>query len=170
MLAELGRIASHLVFYACFGGDLGGQTALLFGFKEREMIHDILDEVTGSRLTTNFFRPGGSVHDVPETFIPRVTSFLKHLEKTMVDYERFLSKNIIVWKEQRNRHPSKEDAIAYGCSGPVLEIGCFYDVRKNDPYGIYISTRFNVPVTYNGDTNDRYGGSYCRNSRIHKNP
>jgi NADH-quinone oxidoreductase subunit D len=158
MLAELGRIASHLVFYACFGGDLGGQTALLFGFKEREMIHDILDEVTGSRLTTNFFRPGGSVHDVPDTFIPRVTSFLKHLEKTMVDYERFLSTNIIVLERTKGIGIlSKEDAIAYGCSGPVLRAsGVSYDVRKNDPYGIYSQLDFNVLVTYNGDTYDRY--------------
>ena len=96
MLQELGRIASHLVFYGCFGGDLGGQTCLLFGFKEREMIHDILEEVTGSRLTTNFFRPGGSRYDVPDTFIPRVKAFLDHMEDTMKDYERFLSKNIIV--------------------------------------------------------------------------
>lgn len=71
MMAELGRIASHLVFYGCFGGDLGGQTPLIYGFKEREMIHDILDQETGSRLTTNFFRPGGSRFDVTDAFLPR---------------------------------------------------------------------------------------------------
>ena len=157
MLAELGRIASHLVFMLVLWRPWWSNGSLIW-FKEREMIHDILDEVTGSRLTTNFFRPGGSVHDVPDTFIPRVTSFLKHLEKTMVDYERFLSTNIIVLERTKGIGIlSKEDAIAYGCSGPVLRAsGVSYDVRKNDPYGIYSQLDFNVPVTYNGDTYDRY--------------
>ena len=158
MLQELGRIASHLVFFACFGGDLGGQTCLLYGFKEREMIHDILEEVTGSRLTTNFFRPGGSRYDVPDTFIPRVKAFLDHMDDTMKDYERFLSKNIIVLERSKGIGIlSKEDAIAYGCSGPVLRAsGVNFDVRRANPYSIYDSFDFEVPVTYNGDCYDRY--------------
>ena len=158
MLQELGRIASHLVFFACFGGDLGGQTCLLYGFKEREMIHDILEEVTGSRLTTNFFRPGGSRDNVPETFIPRVKAFLDHMEDTMRDYERFLSKNIVVLERSVGIGVlSKEDAIAYGCSGPVLRAsGVNFDVRRANPYSIYDSFDFEVPVTYNGDCYDRY--------------
>ena len=158
MLQELGRIASHLVFYGCFGGDLGGQTCLLFGFKEREMIHDILEEVTGSRLTTNFFRPGGSRYDVPDTFIPRVKAFLDHMEDTMKDYERFLSKNIIVLERSIGIGVlSKEDAIAYGCSGPVLRAsGVNFDVRRANPYSIYDQLDFDVPVFHNGDCYDRY--------------
>ncbi len=158
MMAELSRIASHLVFYACFGGDLGGQTPLIYGFKEREMIHDIFDEETGSRLTTNFFRPGGSTHDVTDTFIPRVKAFLKHLKPTMVDYERLLSKNLIVLERNIGIGVlTKEQAIAYGCSGPMLRAsGVNYDVRKNDPYSIYDRFEFDIPVTYNGDNYDRY--------------
>ncbi|MCF0215113.1 MAG: NADH-quinone oxidoreductase subunit D [Fibrobacteraceae bacterium] len=158
ILQELGRVASHMVFFACFGGDLGGQTCLLYGFKEREMVHDIIEEVTGSRLTTNFFRPGGSTFDVPDTFIPRVKAFIKHMDKTMKDYERFLSKNIIVLERTKGIGIlSKEDAIAYGCTGPMLRgSGVKYDVRKNDPYSIYDQFDFDVPVTYNGDTYDRY--------------
>ena len=158
MLQELGRIASHLVFYGCFGGDLGGQTCLLFGFKEREMIHDILEEVTGSRLTTNFFRPGGSRYDVPDTFIPRVKAFLDHLEGAMRDYERFLSKNIIVLERSIGIGVlTKEDAIAYGCSGPVLRAsGVNFDVRRANPYSIYDQFDFDIPVFQNGDCYDRY--------------
>ena len=158
ILAELSRIASHLVFYACFGGDLGGQTVLLYGFKEREMIHDIFEEVTGSRLTTNFFRPGGSNKDIPETFVPRVKALLKHLESALSDYDRLLTKNIAVMDRSVGVGVlSKEDAIAYGCSGPVLRAsGVSYDVRKNDPYSIYASLDFKVPVFYNGDCYDRY--------------
>lgn len=158
MLSELGRIASHLVFFGCFGGDLGGQTCLLFGFKEREMVHDILEEVTGSRLTTNFFRPGGSRFDVPENFIPRVKAFLDHMDDTMKDYERFLSKNIIVLERSIGVGVlSKEDAIAFGCSGPVLRAsGVDFDVRRANPYSIYDQMDFDVPVFHNGDCYDRY--------------
>ncbi|SHK29418.1 NADH dehydrogenase subunit D [Fibrobacter sp. UWEL] len=158
MLSELGRIASHLVFFGCFGGDLGGQTCLLFGFKEREMIHDMLEEVTGSRLTTNFFRPGGSRFDLPEGFIARVKSFLDHMEDTMKDYERFLSKNIIVLERSIGVGVlSKEDAISLGCSGPVLRAsGVDFDVRRANPYSIYDQMDFDVPVFHNGDCYDRY--------------
>lgn len=158
MLSELGRIASHLVFFGCFGGDLGGQTCLLFGFKEREMIHDMLEEVTGSRLTTNFFRPGGSRFDLPEGFIARVKSFLDHMEDTMKDYERFLSKNIIVLERSIGVGIlSKEDAISLGCSGPVLRAsGVDFDVRRANPYSIYDQMDFDVPVFHNGDCYDRY--------------
>ncbi|MFA6835111.1 MAG: NADH-quinone oxidoreductase subunit D [Fibrobacteraceae bacterium] len=158
MMAELGRIASHLVFYGCFGGDLGGQTPLIYGFKEREMIHDIFDEQTGSRLTTNFFRPGGSRNDVTDTFIPRVKAFLEHLKPTMEDYETLLSKNLIVLERTKGVGVlTKEEALSFGCSGPVARAsGVNYDVRKNDPYGIYDTFDFNVPVRYTGDNYDRY--------------
>ncbi|MDR1759150.1 MAG: NADH-quinone oxidoreductase subunit D [Fibrobacter sp.] len=158
MLSELSRIASHLVFYACFGGDLGGQTPLIYGFKERDMAHDIIEEVTGSRLTTNYFRPGGSTKDVPENFVERLKAFLKHLEPTLADYERLLSKNIVVLDRNKGIGIlSKEDAIAFGCSGPVLRAsGVKYDVRKNDPYGIYDRFDFEIPVGKTGDNYDRY--------------
>lgn len=167
MLQELGRIASHMVFFGCFGGDLGGQTSLLFGFKEREMVHDILEEVTGSRLTTNFFRPGGSRFDVPDTFIPRVKSFLDHMVDTMKDYERFLSKNIIVRERSIGIGVlSAEDAIAFGCSGPVLRAsGVEFDVRRANPYSIYDQLEFDVPTAVNGDCYDRYN---VRIAEIHE--
>lgn len=158
MLCELNRIASHLVFYACYGGDLGGQTALLYGFKEREMIHDIFEEVCGQRLTMNYFRPGGSVKDVPDTFIPRVKAFLEHLKQAMNDYEKFLSKNVIMlFRSKKIGVLSKEKAIELGCSGPVLRAsGVNFDVRKNNPYSIYSSLNFNVPVASEGDCYARY--------------
>ncbi len=158
MLCELNRIASHLVFYACFGGDLGGQTALLYGFKEREMVHDIFEEVCGQRLTMNFFRPGGSIKDVPDTFIPRIKAFMEHLKPTLKDYETLLTKNIIVlFRSQGVGVLSKERAIALGCSGPVLRAsGSDYDVRKNDPYSIYGSLDFDVPTATEGDCYARY--------------
>lgn len=158
IMAELSRLASHLVFYACYGGDLGGQTVLLYGFKEREMIHDIFEEVTGSRLTTNFFRPGGSRYDIPDTFVPRVKDLLRHLDETLPDYDKLLTKNVAMLARSVGvGYLSREDAIAYGCSGPVLRAsGVQYDVRRNDPYSIYGKLDFEVPVFYNGDCYDRY--------------
>jgi NADH-quinone oxidoreductase subunit D len=167
MINELNRIASHLGFYACFGGDMGGQTTLLWGFKEREMIHDIFDEVCGQRLTMNYFRPGGSSQDVPDTFIPRVKDVVEKVKVAMVDYERFLSKNIVVVERSVGIGKlSKEQAIAYGCSGPVLRAsGVNYDVRKNDPYSIYDRFDFNVPVDTAGDNYARYN---VRIAEIHE--
>ena len=158
MMAELGRIASHLVFYGCFGGDLGGQTPLIYGFKEREMIHDIFDEQTGSRLTTNFFRPGGSRYDVTDTFIPRVKDFLEKLKPAMEDYERLLSTNLVVLERTQGIGVlSKKDALAFGCSGPVARAsGVNYDVRKNDPYGSSGTFDFQVPIRTEGDCYARY--------------
>lgn len=158
MMAELGRIASHLVYYGCFGGDMGGQTPLIYGFKEREMIHDIFDEVTGSRLTTNFFRPGGSRFDVTDTFIPRVKAFLDHLEPTMKDYELLMSKNIIVLERNVGiGELTRSQAISFGCSGPVLRAsGVPYDVRRNDPYSIYDRFDFDIPIETDGDNYARY--------------
>lgn len=158
MMAELGRIASHLVYYGCFGGDMGGQTPLIYGFKEREMIHDIFDEVTGSRLTTNFFRPGGSRFDVTDTFIPRVKAFLDHLEPTMKDYELLMSKNIIVLERNVGIGVlTRSQAISFGCSGPVLRAsGVPYDVRRNDPYSIYDRFDFDIPIETDGDNYARY--------------
>lgn len=158
IMAELSRLASHLVFYACYGGDLGGQTVLLYGFKEREMIHDIFEEVTGSRLTTNFFRPGGSRYDIPDTFVPRVKDLLRHLDETLPDYDKLLTKNVAMMARSVGvGYLSREDAIAYGCSGPVLRAsGVQYDVRRNDPYSIYGKLDFEIPVFHNGDCYDRY--------------
>lgn len=158
MVSELNRIASHLVFYACFGGDMGGQTTLLYGFKEREMIHDLFDKLCGQRLTMNYFRPGGSVQDVYPAFVADIKDLIVKIRAAMVDYEKFLSKNIVVLERSIGIGKiSREQAIAYGCSGPVLRAcGVNYDVRRNDAYGIYDRLDFQVPVAYNGDNYDRY--------------
>lgn len=158
MVNELNRVASHLVFYACFGGDLGGQTTLLYGFKEREIIHDLFDKLCGQRLTMNYFRPGGSTHDAYPGFVADVQDVVAKVRKAMVDYERFLSKNIVVLERSKGIGVlSKEKAIAYGCSGPVLRAsGVSYDVRRNNPYSIYDRFDFEVPIAQGGDTYDRY--------------
>lgn len=158
MVNELQRISSHLIFWSAFGGDLGAVSAFLYGFKEREKITQIFDEMAGARLTMNFFRPGGSIMDVQDGFVDQIRDVLKSLDKTLLEYDKLITGNYIVRERTEGIGLlSKEDAISYGCSGPVLRAsGVDYDVRKKNPYSAYGQFDFKVPVYQEGDTLARY--------------
>ncbi|MEN8189297.1 MAG: NADH-quinone oxidoreductase subunit D [Thermodesulfobacteriota bacterium] len=158
MLSELQRIQSHLLWWGVSGMDLGAVTTFLYGFKERELITDIFEELCGARLTMNFFRPGGSFADVPDTFIGRVKNVIEVMKPALDEYNRLLSGNIIFLERTRNIGIlSRENALSYGCSGAVLRAsGVSYDVRKNDCYSIYDRFEFDVPTRTTGDCFDRY--------------
>lgn len=158
MVSELQRIQSHLLWWGVSGMDLGAVTTFLYGFKERELITDIFEELCGARLTMNFFRPGGSFADVTDTFIPRVKEVIEVMKKALDEYNTLLTGNIIFQERTKNIGIlTKEVALSYGCSGAVLRgSGISYDVRKNDPYSIYDRFDFDVPVGSTGDCFDRY--------------
>ncbi len=158
MICELQRLQSHLLWWATFGMDLGALTAFLYGFDQREQITDIFEDVCGARLTMNYFRPGGSYCDVPDTFIPRVKAVLEGMEKSLDEYADLVGGNMIIQERcQGIGVLTKEKAISYGCSGPVARAaGVDYDVRRDDPYGIYDRFDFDVPLGKNGDCYDRY--------------
>jgi NADH-quinone oxidoreductase subunit D len=158
MVSELQRIQSHLLWWGVSGMDLGAVTTFLYGFKEREMITDIFEELCGARLTMNFFRPGGSFADVTDTFIPRVREVIETMHRALDEYNTLLTGNIIFQERTRGIGIlSKEDALSYGCSGAVLRAsGISYDVRKDDPYSIYDRFDFDVPIGSSGDCFDRY--------------
>ncbi|MCI5144912.1 MAG: NADH-quinone oxidoreductase subunit D [Candidatus Electrothrix sp. AR3] len=158
MICELQRIQSHLLWWGVMGMDLGGFTPFLYGFREREIITDIFEELCGARLTMNYFRPGGSSLDVPDTFVPRIKDFIKIMYKALDEYNTLLSGNIIFQERTRNIGIlPKEIALSYGCSGAVLRAsGVSYDVRKNDPYSIYDQFDFEVPIGSQGDSLERY--------------
>ena len=158
MVCELQRIQSHLLWWGVSGMDLGAVTTFLYGFKERELITDIFEELCGARLTMNFFRPGGSFADVTDTFIPRVENVIEVMHKALDEYNTLLTGNIIFQERTKNIGIlSKEDALSYGCSGAVLRAsGIAYDVRKNDPYSIYDRFDFDIPIGSTGDCFDRY--------------
>ncbi|MEA2114774.1 MAG: NADH-quinone oxidoreductase subunit D [Thermodesulfobacteriota bacterium] len=158
MVSELQRIQSHLLWWGVSGMDLGAVTTFLYGFKERELITDIFEELCGARLTMNFFRPGGSFADVTDTFIPKVKNVIEIMHKALAEYNTLLTGNIIFQERTKNIGIlSKETALSYGCSGAVLRAsGISYDVRKNDPYSIYERFDFDVPVGSIGDCFDRY--------------
>jgi NADH-quinone oxidoreductase subunit D len=158
MVCELQRIQSHLLWWGVSGMDLGAVTTFLYGFKERELITDIFEELCGARLTMNFFRPGGSFADVTDEFIPRVKQVIEVMHKALDEYNTLLTENIIFQERTKNIGVlDKETALSYGCSGAVLRAsGISYDVRKNDPYSIYDRFDFDVPVGSTGDCFDRY--------------
>ncbi len=158
MICELQRIQSHLLWWGVSGMDLGAVTTFLYGFKERELITDIFEELCGARLTMNFFRPGGSFADVTDDFIPRIKNVIEVMHKALDEYNTLLTGNIIFQERTKNIGIlSKETALSYGCSGAVLRAsGVSYDVRKNDPYSIYDRFNFDVPLGTRGDCFDRY--------------
>jgi NADH:ubiquinone oxidoreductase subunit D len=158
MISELQRIQSHLLWWGVCGMDLGAVTTFLYGFKEREMITDIFEELCGARLTMNFFRPGGSFVDVPDTFIPRVKKVIERMHVALDEYNTLLTNNIIFRERTKGIGIlSSEKALSYGCSGAVLRAaGVSYDVRRNDSYSIYDRFDFDVPVGTVGGCFDRY--------------
>jgi NADH-quinone oxidoreductase subunit D len=158
MLAELQRIAAHLIWVATHALDLGAMTVLFYAFRERETIIEILELVTGSRLTPSFVRIGGLAADIPDTFLPRVKEFVVDLPKRIDEYETLLTDNII-WKKRTQNIAvmSGEECLNFGVTGPVLRAsGVNYDVRKAYPYSSYEDFDFEIPLGKKGDVYDRY--------------
>lgn len=158
ILAELSRIADHLVWVGTHALDIGAMTAFLYGFEAREWLYDLFEHTTGARLTTSYTRVGGFLKDVPEDFEELVKQFIKKFPKVLKQLHGLLTRNRI-WMDRIRGigYLSKEDAINYGVTGPVLRgSGIDYDVRKNFPYLIYDRLDFEIPVCDDGDVYSRY--------------
>ncbi len=158
LLAELQRIASHLVWLGTHAGDMAAQSPLFYTFRDREAIMDIFEMISGQRMMTSFIRPGGVWRDVPAGFEDAVRSFIHLLPSRLKEYEALLTNNAI-WMD-RTRHIGLIDgptALAWGLTGPVLRAsGVAYDVRKAMPYSGYEDYAFEVPIAQGGDVYDRY--------------
>jgi NADH-quinone oxidoreductase subunit D len=157
-LAELQRIASHLVWMGTSALDLGAQSVFLYAFREREIILDIFELVSGVRLMTSYIMPGGLQADLPPEFDARVRAFLDLFPGRLREYHDLLTNNRLWIDRTRGIAPiSAEDAVAWGASGPVLRgSGVAWDVRKAFPYSGYERFQFDIPVGTNGDVYDRY--------------
>jgi len=158
LLVELQRIASHLVWLGTSALDLGAQSVFLYCFREREMILDIFELVSGVRLMTSYIMPGGLQADLPPGFDEKVREFLRIFPERLGEYHTLLTNNQL-WLERTKdvAKLSARDAIAWGCSGPVLRgSGVAWDVRKMFPYAGYEQFDFDIPVGSNGDVYDRY--------------
>ncbi len=158
MVSELQRIQSHLLWWGAMGMDLGAITAFLYGFKEREKITALFEELCGARLTMNYFRPGGSNADLPTGFMPRVKEIVESMKGTLAEMDRFLTHNpVFRIRTQGVGVLSKAGALGHGCSGPVARAsGVDFDVRKHQPYSIYERFDFKVAVATAGDCQARY--------------
>jgi NADH-quinone oxidoreductase subunit D len=158
LLAELTRINSHLVWLGTHALDIGAMSVFLYCFREREKLLDIFEMVSGQRMMSTYFRPGGVWRDVPEEFEPAVRDFIDYFPPRLEDYEKLLTANPI-WldRTQGIGFLSAEDAIRLGCSGPVLRgSGVNWDIRKAIPYSGYENFEFDVPLGQHGDIYDRY--------------
>jgi NADH-quinone oxidoreductase subunit D len=158
MLCELNRVASHLVALATGGLELGAISMMLYGFREREIILDVFEAVTGLRMNHAFFRIGGIAMDLPDGAEDAVRGIIATLRGRIHEYEDLLSDNPI-WIE-RNRGVgilTAEDALALGVTGPLLRAaGEPKDVRKDEPYCGYEAYDFDVPTSQDADCYARF--------------
>lgn len=155
---ELARLSSHLLGVGVFAMDVGAMTVFLYTFTEREKIYNLSEQLTGARFTTSYTRVGGQTRDLPDGFTGAVTKFLDELMPVIDEIDALLSRNrIFIDRTQDIGSISKEDAIAYGLSGPNLRgSGVDFDMRKAHPYLGYEQYEFDVPVGQKGDCYDRY--------------
>ena len=158
ILSELSRITDHLTCIGASAMELGAFTAFLYMMKAREMIYQAIEMVTGARLTISYVRPGGVKADLPPEFEPHVRSTIKETRNVLKECHKLLTRNrIFVDRLKDVGVISKEDALAYGITGPFLRsAGVDYDVRKNCPYSVYDRFDFDIPVGTVGDNYDRY--------------
>jgi len=158
IFGELQRIASHLVFWGCMGGDTGAVSPFLYGLRERERILDLFEMTCGARLTVNYFRIGGVSKDLPAGFHEKAKAFVKYFKPKLKEYAELLSGNVIFQKRMKGiGNLSRNAALALAVSGPVLRgSGIRWDLRKDEPYSVYPELQFEVPVGERGDAWDRY--------------
>ncbi len=158
ILAELSRIASHLVWLGTSAIDLNVSSVFMYCFRDREAILDLFEMVSGQRMMHGYFRIGGLQWDLPAGFLDRVRAFLDEFPPHLAEFETLLTDNLI-WRQRTEGVAilTKDDAIRYGCTGPILRgSGVNYDVRKAFPYGGYDEYEFDVPLGEHGDAFDRY--------------
>jgi NADH-quinone oxidoreductase subunit D len=154
IIAEMNRIASHLVGMGAYGLDLGTFSPFLYAFREREMILDLFEEVCGARLTYSYITIGGVHDDLPEGWVAKCKQFLDYLEPRILEYHALLTTNHIFVKRTAGIGIlSKELAISHGCSGPMLRGSLDrkagdpdWDLRKIEPYCGYETYDFKAVI------------------------
>ncbi|OIV39041.1 NADH dehydrogenase subunit D [Mangrovactinospora gilvigrisea] len=167
MLMELNRISSHMVFIATGGMEIGSTTLMIYGFRDRELILDIYELITGLRMNHAYIRPGGVAQDIPPGAIAHVREAMRTLKKRMPEYDALGTDNTVV--RARLKGVGRLDlagCMALGVTGPILRsTGLPNDLRKTDPYCGYETYDFDVPVA---DTMDSFGRLQIRVAEIHQ--
>ncbi len=159
IMAEMMRIANHLMAVGFFFNDLGAMmTPVLYMWREREKLLDLFEMVCGQRLTYNYMRIGGVSHDIPEEFLPALKRFVAEMPGFIDEYDQLLSQNeVLLARTKGVGILPKDTAINTAASGPVLRASDVkWDIRRADPYSIYDRFDFEIPVGTVGDCYDRY--------------
>ncbi len=160
IMAELTRISNHIFAIGMFLNDLGAYfTPALYAIEERELILDIFEATSGSRMMCNYFRFGGVARDLPFGVIDKIRNLVyERLPRKIDELDLYLTNNEIIRSRGQDVGVlTPEEAIGYSAAGPVLRAsGVPYDIRRADPYSIYDRFEFDVAVRYHGDVYDRY--------------
>jgi NADH-quinone oxidoreductase subunit D len=158
LMTELNRIASHLLFLATNGMDIGAVSMMLYGWREREEVLRLFEKVTGLRMNHNYIRPGGVAADLPDGWRDDILHMLDKLPARLDEYDVLMTGQPI-WRERLQGVGviTAQEAIALGVTGPILRsTGVPWDLRRDEPYLRYPDVDFDVIVGGYGDTFDRY--------------
>lgn len=158
LYAELTRVLNHLLGISCFAMDTGALTPFLFAFEEREKLMEFYERVSGGRMHSAYFRPGGVASDLPVGLLQSIHTWADQFASRIDEIEELLTTNRIFKQRLVDIGVLKaDDALAWGVSGVLLRgAGIPYDLRKAQPYELYDKVNFNVPVGTNSDCYDRY--------------
>ncbi|MDX1922319.1 MAG: NADH-quinone oxidoreductase subunit D [Alphaproteobacteria bacterium] len=158
MFSEITRILNHLLNITTFAIDVGAITPSLWAFEEREKLMEFYERVSGARMHSNYFRPGGVHQDLPKGLAEDIWEYTENFPRFMQDIENLLNENPIF--KQRTVDigiVSKEQALAWGFTGPMLRASnVAWDLRKSQPYDVYDKMEFDIPVGLTGDCYARY--------------
>jgi NADH-quinone oxidoreductase subunit D len=158
LFAEITRVLNHLLNITTFALDVGAITPLLWGFEEREKLMEFYERVSGARLHSAYFRPGGVHQDLPAGLADDIYAFCDSFPKIVDDLEGLLTENRIFRRRTVDiGRVTAEQALDWGFSGPMLRAsGVPWDLRRSQPYDAYAEMDFDVPIGKNGDCFDRY--------------
>jgi NADH-quinone oxidoreductase subunit D len=158
LMCEINRMASHLLFLATNGMDIGAVSMMLYGWREREEVLRFMEKVTGLRMNHNYIRPGGVAADLPEGWRDDVLRLLDMLPGRLDEYDTLMTGQPI-WRDRLQGVGviTAQEAIALGATGPILRsTGVPWDLRRDLPYLRYPEVEFDVVIGTYGDTFDRY--------------
>ena len=158
LCCEMSRISAHLLWLGTHAVDLGAITVFFYTFREREIIYDFIEALTGTRMTTSYTRVGGLSRDLPPGFLESFKSWVDRIPKEIAEWESLLTHNKIWVERTKDVGILKiDDAIDLGVTGPNLRAsGKEWDLRKSEPYLGYDEYDFDIPVGTVGDVYDRY--------------